>query len=355
MPTTGNYIVCSTCGCNNGTCGCASNACDPANVIYQGTCPDPGTVTVLRHLLGLDQQFCKRRLVPSGSGGFLVARLTPNGWNLGFSTAPTVALEEFLAVQGVAFGQVLVQQSDDVMRAMNPPVTANLVLGTNAAGQAMWIPIPAATVPDPLTVADLTVTNLATFNNVTITGTPVLSGLGAGALVSFLGLDAANNVIKGTPATTGTQVAAFFESPTSPAAVPGPNDGATAGNLLTIGNLLFDSVGTPGGALFTATNSQTLTCLTAGVYVVDFGGEVYYTGGSSGQPAINLLVNGVVVNTGNGRSDASITTTLRAANLWGQNMRRFVVGDTVQLQLGASSGGNTHVQEARVNFTRTGA
>jgi hypothetical protein len=348
----GNYTtVCGTCSCN--PC-CGQGACDPANVIHQGTCTDPGTATVLRHLLGLDQQFCKRRLIPAGSGGFLVARQTPNGWDIKFSTAPTVALEAFLAVQGVAFGQVLVQQSDSVMRAMNPPVTANLVLGTNAAGQAMWIPIPAATVPDPLTVADLTVTNLATINNLAVTGTPVFSGLGTGALVSFLGLDAANNVIKGTPATTGTQVASFFEAPTSPSATT-PNSGATAGNLLTIGNLLFDSVGTAGGSLFTATNSQTLTCLTAGVYIVDFGGQVTWTGGSSGQAAIQLLVNGVVVNNGNARPDATITSILRNANLWGQNMRRFVVGDTVQLQLGATSGTNTQVYEARVNFTRTGA
>lgn len=284
-----------------------------------------------------------------------MARQTPNGWLIGFSTTPTVALEEFLAVQNVAFGQVLVQQSDSVMRAMNPPVVANLVLGTNAAGQAVWIPIPAATVPDPLTVADLTVTNLATLNNVTVAGGVSFTGLGTAALISVLGLDAGGNLVKGTPATTGTQVASFFESPTSPAPVPGPNDGATAGNPLTIGNLLFDSVGTPGGSLFTATNSQTLTCLTAGVYIVDFGGEIYYTSGSSGQPGINLLVNGVSVNAGNGRSDAAITTTLRVANVWGQNMRRFAVGDTVQLQLGASSGSNTHVQEARVNFTRTGS
>lgn len=350
----GNYT--SICGaCNSNPC-CCSSACSPANTVYEGTCADPGSLTTLRHLLGLDQQFCERRLIPAAGGGYLVARQTPSGWAIGFSTTPTVALEEFLAVQGVAFGQVLVQQSDDVMRAMNPPVTANLVLGTNAAGQAMWIPIPAATVPDPLTVANLTVTNLATLNNVTITGTPVLSGLGTSALVSFIGLDASNNVVKGTPATTGTQVAAFFESPTSPAPVPGPNDGATAGNNLTIGNLLFDSVGTPGGALFTPTNSQTLTCLTAGVYVVDFGGQVYYTGGNSGQPGINLLVNGVSVNAGNSRSDATVTSTLRIASIWGQNMRRFAVGDTVQLQLGASTGAaGVHVQEARVNFVRTGA
>lgn len=346
-------MPCSVCHTN--PC-CCQSPCDPANNIYEGTCVDPGTATVLRHLLGLDQQFCQRRLIPAGSGGFLVARQTPNGWAIGFSTAPTVALEEFLAVQGVAFGQVLVQQSDSVMRAMNPPVTANLVLGTNAAGQAIWMPIPAATVPDPLTVSTLTVTGLTLLNNLEVTGTPVLSGLGTSALVSFIGLDASNNVVKGTPATTGVQVASFFEAPTSPSATV-PNAAAAAGSLLTIGNLLFDSVlpVVAGGALWTATNSQTLTCLTAGVYIVDFGGQLVWSGGSSGQGAIQLLVNGVPVNNGNARPDATITSTLRNANYWGQNMRRFAVGDTAQLQLGASSGANTGVYEARINFTRTGA
>lgn len=305
------------------------------------------------HLAVLDQQFCERRLLP-GSGGYLVARQTPSGWRFQFTTQPNVALDEYDAQQSVVFGQFVILQTDGVMRAMNPPAVAGLVPVTNALGQPSWAPIPAATVPDPLTVATLTVTGNTDLNNVEVGGGVVLSGLGTGALTSFLGLDASNNVIKGTPATTGVQVAAFFESPTSPNAAT-PNSGATAGSNLVIGNLLFDSVGTPGGALWTATNSQTLTCLTAGVYIVDFGGQMTYTSGSSGNPAIILLVNGVPVNNGNARSDAGLTTVLRGANLWGQNMRRFSVGDTVQLQLGASSGTNTGVYEARVNFTRTGA
>jgi len=352
----GNFTsVCGVCGCNNGSCGCAQQACQPANVIFESTCTDPGTLNRLSHLLGLDSQFCKRRIIPAEGGGYLIARQTPNGWQIYFTTEPVVALSQYQAIQGQAFGDLLIQGSDNIMRELLGPAVANLVIGTNAAGQLMFIPIPAATVPDPLTVADLTVTNIATLNDVAIGGGVNLTGLGTAAAVFLLGLDAGGNLVKGDPATTGTQVASFFESPTSPAPFPGPNDSASAGNPLTIGNLLFDSVGTPGGALFTATNSQTLTCLTAGVYVVDFGGEVYYTGGSSGQPAIILLVNGVPVNNGNARSDAGVTSTLRVSNVWGQNMRRFAVGDTVQLQLGASSGSNTHVQEARVNFTRTGA
>lgn len=347
----GNYI-CGTCGCNNGTCGCGANqACQPANTIYESTCADPGTLTVLKHLLGLDAQFCKRRLVPSGSGGFLVARMTPNGWAISFSTAPTVALEEFLAVQGVAFGQVLVQQSDSVMRAMNPPVTANLVLGTNAAGQAMWIPIPAATVPDPLTVADLTVTNLATINNLEVTGTPVLSGLGTGALVSFLGLDASDNVIKGTPATTGVQTAMFYETPTSPGGTS-PNEAVAPLGLLTIGNLLNESVlpAVPGGALITPTNSQTLTVLTPGWYNFDACAQI---NGTNEIAYINFQINGITVNTGNSTSIAAQATTQRIQNWTAFASRRMAAGDTITLQLGPALNAKTYA--VRIRATRTGS
>lgn len=342
----------SNCGC--GGCGCSQ--CDPANTIYASTCPDPGTLTTLRHLLGLDQQLCERRLIPAEGGGFLIARQTPNGWAIGFSTTPTVALEEFLALQGVAFGQVLVQQSDSVMRAMNGPAVANLVLGTNAAGQAMWIPIPAATVPDPLTVNDLTVNNLATLNNVNVTGTPVFSGLGTGALVSFLGLDASNNVIQGTPATTGVQVAMFYEQPVSPGNLNGPNTDAISGNDLTIGNLLFESVlpVVPGGALLTAINSQTLTVLTGGTYVMHWGGFVSYGGGNRGFPIISLMINGVPVSNGYANSNAQGLTVNTGVSLSGNFPRRLVVGDTIRLQLGSGSGSGTHVESVGITFERTG-
>jgi hypothetical protein len=300
----------------------------------------------------LDQQFCERRLIPAAGGGFLVARATPNGWNIGFSTAPVVALEEFLAVQGVAFGQVLVQQSDNVMRAMNGPAVANLVLGTNAAGQAMWIPIPAATVPDPLTVTDLTVTNLATLNNVEISGGVVFTGLGTGTLAFTLGVDSSGNLIQGTPATTGVQSCMFYEAPTFPSATS-PNAAVAAGGLLTIGNLIYDSVlpAVPGGALITATNSQTLTVITAGSYNIDFCGMITSTGVPS---PINLLINGIIVNEGNSSSNSAQITTGRIQNVSGFEARRLAAGATIQLQLG--SGIATPATYAvRLRATRTGA
>lgn len=342
-----------SCSCNQSPCCCGGSPCQPANTAFLATCPDPGMVNSGVHLSVLDVQFCERRL-SNATAGFLVLRTNGNSQpSIQFTNAPEVALGTYQAVQGQPQPNFTIQGSDSILRELLAPVVANLFPRTNAAGQIIWDALPNATVPDPLTLANITVTTLATIAAGLFTGAVSFTGLGTGDLSSVLGLDASNNLIKGNPATTGVQVQNFFESPTSPS-VATPNASATAGSLLTIGNLLFDSVGTAGGALFTATNSQTLTCLTAGTYEVEFGGEVTYTGGSSGQPGIILLVNGVAVNNGNGRSDASLTTTQRAANLWGKDARRYNVGDTIQLQLGASSGTNTHVYEARVVLTRTG-
>lgn len=350
----GNYTsVCGVCGCNNGSCGCAQQACQPANVIYEATCPDPGTVTRAAHLSVRDAQFCDRRLIP-GTGGYLIAAQTPNGWQIFFTTTPSVSLEELQAVAGSVFGNLVVIGSDGVMRKLVGPAVANQVILTNASGQPYFGPIPTATVPDPLTVGTLTVTGLTTLNNVAVSGGMNFTGLGTSAPSFLLGLDASGNLVKGDPATTGVQVAQFFESPTMPSAAT-PNVNAGAGSNLTIGNLVFDSVGTPGGALFTATNSQVLTCLTAGTYKVEWGGQVTWDSGSSGRPGMILLVNGVPVSNGNSRSATGVTTTERSANLWCSIARRFAAGDTVQVQMGSAGGSNTNAYEVAVNFERTGA
>jgi len=210
-----------------------------------------------------------------------------------------------------------------------------------------------ATVPDPLTVTTINATN-ANFAALNVTGLPVFSGLATGTITQNIGLNASNQLIIGSAATTGVNTTMFFESPSSPNAAT-PNAGATAGSLLVIGNLIYDSVSpvVPGGALWTATNSQTLTCVTAGTYLVNFEGQVTYDSGSSGNPAILLLVNGITVSNGPSRP-SGVTTTLRAANISGTYSRRFVAGDTITLQLGSGSGTNTNVYEARVNLTRTG-
>lgn len=340
------------CSCNQSPCCCGSSPCQPANVVYQGACTDPGSNNTGAHLSILDNSFCPRRLL--NAAGFLENRQTGSGWAQQWTTAPTVALGTFQAVTGAAFGNFVIIGSDSVWRQLLGPATANLVLTTNALGQVYFAVPPPATIPDPLTVTTLNTTNLNVSGPATFNGTDVFNNLPTAAITQTIGLNASNQLVIGTAATTGTQTAMFFESPTSPAAAV-PNANTPAGTNLIIGNLIYDSVlpVVPGGALWTVTSSQTLTCVTPGTYLVNFEGQVTYDSGSSGNPSILLLVNGTVVSNGNSRP-SGVTTTLRAANLCGTYSRRFAAGDTINLQLGSGSGTNTNVYEARVNLTRTG-
>lgn len=293
----------------------------------------------------LDGQFCLHRLANPATGGLVVANLTPQGYQISISNAPIVSFATFSVSSGSAIGTLLVEDATGAIKALTLPNTAGLYLSTNASGQLILGPLPTFSVPDPLTVTTANITNL-TAANFTLTGAMIASGLGSGTLAFTLGLDAGGNVVKGAIASTGIQTAMFFESASSPSGST-PNSGATAGTFLVIGNQLYDS----GASLIGITNATTLKCLVAGSYIINWDGQVAYTGGAFGTPAIQLVVNGVIVNTGNARSGISSTTD-RTAFMSGFQMMNLAVNDTIQLQLAAGSGGvGTHVYEARVGFT----
>lgn len=329
----------TTCGC--GGCGCS--VCQPANIIFQRPCTDPGVINVGANLIVGDSNFCQRRLAPSE--GFVVVNLTPAGYQVSSTTEPNVNLSTFAVVSGSAVGSILVRNADGVIRTLAPGNVANLILMTNASGQFVLQPVPANTVPDPLSVTTLNATT-ATFGSLTVTGpTAKFTGLVGGTIASTVGLDASGNLVIGSPAATGVQTAMFYESNSSPGATS-PNATITAGSLLIIGNQLYDS----GGSLIAVTNTQTLRVAVAGKYMLEFCCQVGYTGGGTGTPALNLLINGVIVNTGNARGGISSTTD-RTAYIFGVEARDLAVNDTIQLQLGAASGGagnKIHVYEARL-------
>jgi hypothetical protein len=131
-----------------------------------------------------------------------------------------------------------------------------------------------------------------------------------------------------------------------------------AGASFVIGNLLFDSTGVAGGGLFTVTNSKTITCITAGTYIVDFGGLVHLGPGLTvtGKVSIGLSVNGIIVNTGNASNVYGQSTLYdRNRSLWGQDMRRYSVGNTIQLIMGSASGNDLYGSNIRCNVTRISA
>lgn len=345
------------CSCNNSPCSCSP--CQPANTVYQAACTDPGSATTLRHLTGLDSQFCERRLLP-GTGGYLVASVTGSGnWLLQFTDEPKIPLAAYQAVQSQPFGNLLVQGSDNVMRELFGPAIADLYMRTNAAGQLTFEALPVQSLPATASFTDLTVVNLTTLKDLIVTGTVTMTGLSTGTIVNPVGLDINGNLVKGTITQTGSQCASFFESPTSPTPAGGnPNDPTVAGASFIIGNLLFDSTGVAGGGLFTVTNSKTITCITAGAYIVDFGGLVHLGPGltSTGKVSIGLSVNGIIVNSGNSSNVYGQSTQYdRNRSLWGQDMRRYTVGNTIQLVLGAASGDALYGSNIRCNVTRISA
>lgn len=330
--------------CNCGGCGCS--VCQPANVVFHAACTDPGVATFGAHLNVLDQNFCERRL--ANVAGFVVIQSTPNGTQVTATATPQIQLSSFGVISGGTIGNLVVQGTDNGLYSLVPPNTSGLYLSTNGSGQFVLSPLPPSTVPDPLAVTTANVTNL-TATNFTLTAGMIASGLGTGTIVSTLGVDAGGNVIKGTASSTGVQAAMFYESASFPSVAPTPNQNAAAGAILVIGNGIYDS----GGTIITVTNSQTLTVASAGKYILSWEGQVAYTGGGTGTPSIQLLLNGVIVNYGNARPGIS-TTTDRVAFCSGVHARDLVAGDTLQFQLAGSSGANTHVYELRMVAQRFG-
>lgn len=336
-------MSCSTCSNCNG-CGC--DQCRPANTVYRGTCTDPGVIDYGTYIQVLDQAFCENRLL--GGEGLLQSREDGSGnFRITLTESPQVDLPTLQAVIGTPIPNLIGIDSNDFWWEILGPASADQILRTNAAGQLYFGPIPAATVPDPLTIGTVNVTTQLTAAALTVTGATTLSGVAAGTITGVLGVNAANLVVTQSPASLASAVASFYESPTSPNAA-NPNIAITAGNNLVIGNLLYDS----GLSIMSVVDSVTLKVLVAGAYAIQWCGQVT---GSAGSPTINLLVNGINVNTGNGaQTIAGPITSGRSANLTGFEARALAVNDTIQLQLGSQSGAGIKTYAVRLVATRVG-
>jgi hypothetical protein len=320
--------TCFTCG----TCPCSCQTCAQANTIYRGECQDPGTFTNLRYLSGLDYKFCPGRL--TNSGGILNAiQLGSGNWVISFQNTPKLDPEVVTAAQNVAFGNLFVLGSDNRMRQLEVPATSGLFMQTNATGDLVLSAAPAAVVPDPLIVNDLTVVNAALIDDLTTNGIVTHNNISSGTVVSLLGLDVSNVLVTQALA-AGFAASMFYESPSSPTPGTGPNAAKTSGQYLIIGNLLFDS----GANLISVTTSEAITVNVAGKYKLDWTGQVRCNG--LGKAGIWLEINGVIVNRGNGRTDGDVVQSPEQTfNLSGMEARSFAVGDVIKLQLSQTGGG----------------
>jgi hypothetical protein len=315
--------------------------------MFDCSCPDPGAVSFGSHLSVLDGQFCEKRL--TNTAGLLQAFVTGSGaYQLFFTNEPSPALTTFSVTAGSEFGNLIAINADGKMRQLDFPNVAGLVVQTNASGQLVASALPAATIPDPLTVTTLNATT-ANIGTLSLTGTAAMSGLATGTITQAVGLDGSGNLIKGG-SSSGVQTASFFESP-SGSSIATPNSGAVAGGFLIIGNMLFDS----GGNIAQVQDAQTIKVLVAGTYQIDWFGQLDGMAGRTGQ-TIMLTKNGTVLNNGNGSAttDGTPAGTFRTTTIAGKEPTSLAVNDLLKLQIPSSAGTSLKVYQARMVLTKIG-
>lgn len=332
----------SASNCSCGGCGCAS--CQPANVIYSGTCTDPGTIAAGRHLSVLDYKFCAKRLT-NGTGILNSVQLGSGGYSFIWTNTPKIALESFQSAQDAAFGNIVILGSDNILRKLLVPAAAGLFVQTDGAGNAVFGSPPAAVVPDPLNVNELNVAVEATIEDLQVNGDLTLPNAASGTIVSLLGLDATNKVVE-QALSAGVAASMFYEANVSPSSTA-PNLNKNNGEFLVIGNRIFDS----GGNLVNVTTSEIVTVAVAGLYFIPFGAMVRMQANS--RAGVSLIINGIDVNDGFARFDTNISTIPdgQVSPFSGFELRRLAVGDAIQLQLTATSA-DPETFNARIGFIK---
>lgn len=336
-----------SCGCNQFPCCC--DVAQPANIVYRGECTDPGTLSSARFLVGLDYKFCHGRI--QNNTGLLYAQQNGSGnFLIGFSDTPKLNPETVTATENVTFGNFFVLGSDSRMRQLEAPGTPSLFLQTNASGEVIFGAAPAATVPDPLNVNDLTVANQATFEDVEINDDLEINNLSTGTAVNLLALDATNQVILQS-LSQGLSFSMFFESPTSPNGGAPPNKNKTSGQYLVIGNRLFDS----GLDNISVTTSEALTVNDAGNYLLLWQAQFRAGGAATAKFGVWLEINGTVVNQGNGRTDSGVTgvdvNNGDMMGLSGMEARAMAAGEVIKLLLNTTAA-NAETFEVRLIAVR---
>lgn len=316
--------------CCTGTSNCCCSTCQPANVIYRGECQDPGVQTTLRYISGLDYKFCPGRL--ANSGGILNAIQNGSGnWSINFQNTPKLDPEVVTAAANTEFGNLFVLGSDNRMRQLEVPASSGLFMQTNASGNLILGAAPAATVPDPLVINDLTVVDDAVINDLTTNGIVTLNNIPSGTVANLLGLDASNVLVTQALA-AGLAACMFYESNSSPGS-GAPNETKTNGQFLVIGNRLFDS----GANLISVSTSESLTVNVAGKYILLWQLQSQVSGAARTNVGAWLQLNGVIVNWGNGRTSSPMVggdnSTPAIFHLSGMEARSLAAGDVIQLQL----------------------
>lgn len=249
--------------------------------------------TLGKHIVVLDSQMCQRRL--QNVNGFLY--YGSNG--LQFSTDPRVPLTELEVAEGDTFGDMVIcTGSNGIFRRVVPAAGVDGFLKADGAGRLTFEDPSSSTIPDPLTLDEINVTTL----NVTDTnssGTTTYSNLQTDTIVSNIGLNGSDQLVKGTQQTIS--VASYFEiNDLTGAGTPNYTYPATASSYVMIGNEITDP-----DSIAHVQDSESIAIDKAGDYTIEWRGQFsgYNPGAGPGgnyfHPGLWLTVNGVIVDKGN--------------------------------------------------------
>lgn len=332
------------CGCYPCNCRLGSEEC---------ACQDPGLEVTGRGLPIYDYAFCQRRL--QNASGVLECFVNGSGnAMIKWSAEPKIRYTELEVADGSTFSHLVAALGDSgTPRRLVPAEGAD---GFLRAKNGVWSLVDPTTegdelftVPDPLTLTTLNVTSLNATTPV-VSGTPTFSGLSTDTITQTIGLNASNQLVKGS--STTISVARFFENPTL-LSTSLPND--TAANASAPVKFSYeiydaDNIASPTGA-------DGVKIDKTGEYVIEWFGQ--FTGrdpsaGTAGpeyNPGLWLYINGALVSWGN---DKAITQNrLRGDSVSGKEVMHLNANDLLTIRLnGGAFPSNTGLRGVGMVLTK---
>lgn len=347
-------------------CGYNPCCCDPCVTTTTTACigEDPGMETQLKYIGGYDNQFRARRL--QNAAGVLTASLDGSGnYTLGFTNAPAIAYSTFAVGLNTPFSGILAALGANSVTMKVAPNAEGFLRG-NADGTFTLVTLPAATVPDPLTVTNLFATTF-TVDDLTTNGVVMFNNLLDDTIVSVLGLNAAGELVTTNAGTSGgvggVSIAKYLETPAEPSLNPSPNQLKTNGDQLIVGNEVFDP-----DSIASVLDTERIRIDKAGTYRVDWGLNItpYFRVGSTGwpdpipQPFFHqalLRKNGAAVSYGNQFKLYADHKT--GGTLTGSYMDTFAVADTLAIWFLSNNGGisgtkKSGIEQVNLCLTKVG-
>jgi hypothetical protein len=271
--------------CNYSPCTCGTET----------PCADPGLETTAKHLYVLDSQFCPRRL--ENQNGFLY--YGSNG--LRFSDSPRVPLAEKEISEGDTFGSLVINSgSNGIFQRIVPAAGVDGFLKADGAGNLVFADPTEASIPDPLTRDEINVTTL-NVETLDVSGIPTLTGLQEDVVVSPIGLNGSNQLVKGQQQTIS--VAMFYET-ADPASSATPNYTfpSSQNAVVKCAVKIFDP-----DSIASTSGESTIVISKAGDYIIEwYGNFTGYmpgsatTGGNPFNPELWLNLNNTTISRGTG-------------------------------------------------------